>query len=255
MARAFTGGSSHYLARNSFYASYPITIAAWVRPASAANVYRGITIAATSGIGYVQLALRGDLAGDPVETYVDDGIAPSVLASTSTGYTANTWHHIACTHNSATEHAVYIDGGSKGTSATNKAFPAVSSFSVARGWFNGSQFFDAASSDWAEICVWSASLADDEIAGLARGMAPLRVRPSSIEAYYPLGGPNGRNDLDRWKHARDLTAFNSPSFADHYRVIYPQPVVWPQRVAAAGGATPWLYARRRSQIIGAGGVH
>ena len=24
---------------------------------------------------------------------------------------------------------------------------------------------------------------------------------------------------------------------------------------AAGGATPWLYARRRSQIIGAGGVH
>jgi hypothetical protein len=40
----------------------------------------------------------------------------------------------------------------------------------------------------AEAAIWSVALADAEIAALAAGVLPYRVRPGSLLAYWPLWG-------------------------------------------------------------------
>jgi hypothetical protein len=82
---------------------------------------------------------------------------------------------------------------------------------------------------------------------------PLFIRRASLQACWDFGGHFGDNDLSRVNN-NDLTPTASPTWAVQPSVIYPHVVNLPQR-AAVGGATPWLYARRRSQVIGAGGVH
>lgn len=54
----------------------------------------------------------------------------------------------------------------------------------------------------AHAAIWSVALADTEIAVLGAGLAPIRVRPASLSAYWSLSGKDspeidivGRNDL------------------------------------------------------------
>ena len=249
MARVFTGGSSQYLSRSSaFVTAYPLSFFAWVYPTDATAIYRGMTIAATSGVSYLQLALRGDLSGDPVETYVDDGSAPTPTASVS-GFTANAWNCVGCVHLNATSHTVYCNGSSA-TSTTSKAFPTASQFSIARGFYAGTAYYDSATSRWAYAALWNAALDAQECAALAARYHPRMVRPSSLVSSWDLGGFAGENDKD-FVGGYDLTATNSPTWADSPGIIWPDDdgdVV----TAAGSTAKPWLYSRRGARLIGGG---
>jgi hypothetical protein len=50
--------------------------------------------------------------------------------------------------------------------------------------------------DVAEVAVWNVQLTNDEIAALAAGTHPLRIRPRSIVKYYPLWGIGAESALD-----------------------------------------------------------
>ena len=192
-----------------------------------------------------------------IQAYASKGGSPIVAssASTTTAFSANTWIHAAAVFESATSRTAYLNGGGGATDATSVTPGTVDSTSIGRmRWPTGSTNFFS-DGNFAECAIWNVALTVAELVGLSRGLTPLQVRPQSLMAYWPLGGRYGQYDVDRWNGGYDMTAFNSPTWADHMNVIYPQPVMPHCKAATGGGATPWLYARRRSQIIGAGGVH
>lgn len=51
--------------------------------------------------------------------------------------------------------------------------------SSTKGYFDG---------DIAEAAIWNVALSDAEIAMLAKGLSPLRVRPASLVSYVPMNG-------------------------------------------------------------------
>lgn len=256
MARVFNG-STQYLSRASAVVSaMPLTMACFFRTTSTTAIQRLIDVGQlSSGNQKWSLALLGTAAAPNTTVIANTSSVNGAYAATTAAYSANTWHHAAAVYESATSRTAYLDGGNAGTDTVSVSPSGVDTTTIGATGVGASAFGQFMSGRIAEAAIWSVALTAAEIAALARGFIPPQIRPQSLVAYWPLGGRYGQFDLDRWKSSLNMTPTNSPTWADHDRIIYPQPVVWPQRVAAVGGATPWLYARRRSQTIGAGGVH
>ena len=64
-----------------------------------------------------------------------------------------------------------------------------------------------------EAAIWSVALTDAEIASLAKGFSPRRIRPQSLVFYAPL-----LRNLQDLRKGLALTAVNSPTVANHPRV-------------------------------------
>ena len=67
----------------------------------------------------------------------------------------------------------------------------------------------------AEFAVWNVTLGDDEIASLAAGAKPIRVRPGSLQVYVPLPG-EASPEVNFIGTAATLT--NAPTAVAHPRV-------------------------------------
>jgi len=87
---------------------------------------------------------------------------------------------------SATDRAVYIDGGSKGTNATSNTPSGLASTRLGKDHDNN----NALDGRIGEGAIWNVALTDAEVARLAKGIHPFKVRPANIVAYWPLWGRN-----------------------------------------------------------------
>lgn len=235
MARAFSSASSQYLERSGDpLGSVPFTFSLWFNPDNATTNHPLITLESTSYYDWACLLADGASPGDPLTVNVASGSVASI--ATQNGFTASSWNHAAGTFDSV--FGTYIGSkysflnGTKGAvgSATTSYMRTPIVLRIGRHVNYG-----YASCKIAEVGIWNVILTDSEIAALAKGYTPQQIRPKSLIAYYPLGGRYGQYDLDRWKNKYDLTAVNSPTWADHGRVIYPRRRVW--NVAWTGPAT------------------
>lgn len=198
----------------------PYTMACWFRDHQ--NTTADVLIAfANSGSGNnLSLKARGNAVGDPVGLRILG--AGGINIVTTTGFTVNQWHH-ACALSAATNsHAVYIDGGSKGTSVVN-VVPDAGMDRTAIGVGEAAATFGPLDGEVAEAAVWDAALTDAEVAVLATGIRPIMVRPQSIVAYWPLV----RNQAYDLVNGYVMTAVGGPTVSAHAPVIY--------------GATPGLF--------------
>jgi hypothetical protein len=218
MARSFVASSTQYLLRGELVRdSYPLTLACWFRSTNVDAWQSLISVSdSSSGNHYVNLEIRGDIV-DQLRLIVRDA-AGYKYAQTTSGYSANTWHHACGVAASSTDRRVFIDGGSKGTNSEAKSFPAY----VNRTGIGAlvRNIISACMDGYvAEAAVWGAALTDAEVAILAKGYSPLFVRRQSIAAYWPL-----IRDVDiDIVGGYNLTGYNSPGMAPHPRVICPVP--------------------------------
>lgn len=159
----------------------PLTMACWFRCTQTTAANGLVAVGVNGSNDYHSLLINGAAAGDPVQARTN-----GVAASSSTGYSVNTWHHACGVYASATDRRAFIDGGSKGTNATS-ATPTTPTkiFVGCRPQAANDLFF---SGRICEVALWSAALEDVEVAVLAKGLSPLRVRPDSLVAYYPVWG-------------------------------------------------------------------
>lgn len=214
MARGFDGSSSYFKVGSAVVSGYPFTMAAWVR-SNSITVNQTVISISDDTVGTQQhgLELAGTVAGDPVRAFSVAGTAQR--ATTTTGFSASTWHHAAGVFTSATDRAAFIDGGSKGTNATSRAPSGLNATDLGR---NGDStpdgFFDGSI---AEAAVWNVALTDAEIAILALGYSALLVRPGALVAYWPLLGRH-TNEIDV-RGGNTVTPTGSPTTQDHCRVI------------------------------------
>jgi hypothetical protein len=187
MARVFNG-SSDYLEYGSgaVVTGTPLTMACWVRMAVATGINTLMNLAVTSNnTNHFKLMAEGGTVGDPIGFRCRAG-GTEVRADSTTGYAVGTWHHACGVAVSATDRRVFIDGGSKGTETTSTTPSGLNVTRVGVG--GGSSLTNYCNGTIAEAAVWNAALSDEEIAILAKGLSPRRMRPASIVAYWPLWG-------------------------------------------------------------------
>jgi hypothetical protein len=220
MARAFNDAASQYLEINSsvISAAYPVSMACWLN-SDADNLAQTLIFVGDKDVAnhFHRLFIHGAVAGDPLRI-ASVGGGPTAVASTTTGYSANTWHHAAAVFTASDDRAVWIDGGSKGTNAQNVTPANMDRTSVARaGDSTPSEYM---SGYIAEAAVWDAALSDDEVAVLADGYSPLFVKPENLVAYWPLI----RDTDDDVVGGYDLTPANAPTVVAHPpQMKYPAP--------------------------------
>lgn len=232
MAILFDDASSEYMfASSGLVSDEPLTMACWFNT-DTTSLGQVLMSAGNNGAdGAWFLRASGDVANDPVAAHKNSDAGVSSSAVSSTGYTANTWHHAAAVFTSNTSRAAFIDGGSKGTNATSVGDPSPDFLSI--GAIRRDTASNFVSGMIAEAAVWSIALSDAEVALLASGCSPLFVRPESLIFYLPLISLGGGGTQADWIGGLTMTETNTPASATHPQsIFYP-----PQFTTGFEGAT------------------
>jgi hypothetical protein len=191
MARNFTRASSHYLEyEGALVTAVPLTMACWFRSDSATVAQELMAIGrADSENHYFGMNAVGSVGGDPIWAITSSGGGPGqVQAATSTGYSANTWHHACGVWAAANDRRAYIDGGSKGTNASSSTPSGLTRTSIGRRTLLTPLHY--MSGRIALPAIWNVALSDEEVAALARGLDPRTIRPESLVGGWELWGLN-----------------------------------------------------------------
>lgn len=244
MARDHIAANNEYFVKTSaLLTAAPITMACWFRPNAVDTDYTLIAIGLNGGVNEsFMLLASGTVAGDPVRAFTRTTSA--AVAATTTGFSANTWHHGCAVFASATDRRAFIDGGSKGTNATNKV-PSGPDRTVIGATPQPTTLFNGRI---AEAAIWNVALMDNEVAMLAAGVSPLRVRPSALVGYWPLPARAG-DAIDYSGKGNTLTDTNTVGVADHAPVqpMFGYDLGWLGAFTAAGAPPPVQVARGPAQ--------
>lgn len=232
MARLFNDAAKDQLETTTVPVSAaPFTMACFFRSddITIAQDLMAISTAGTSDEKF-RLIAGGNAAGDPVRA--NARTTTSGTADTTTGYSANTWHHAAAVFASTTSRTAYIDGGSKGTDTTSLAPSGMTRFNI--GAYHNAVETGHLSGDVCEAGIWNVALTDAEILSLAQGMSPRFIRPGSLVGYWRLiGNTSPEVDLIARNNLTVTGAVKSP----HYRVFMPSAdILRFAPIAVAGGA-------------------
>jgi hypothetical protein len=114
-------------------------------------------------------------------------------AVSSATFTSGTWHHACGVWVGDSDRRVFLNG-TKQTNATGVSTPTSQDFNIGRyGGTAPANYYDG---DMAEVGLWSAALSDSEVASLAKGFPPSRIRPQSLAQYWPLYGASTEASLN-----------------------------------------------------------
>jgi hypothetical protein len=219
MARNFTRASSHYLERSAaLVTAVPLTMACWFNSTDV-TVRQDlfcITNGASGSEAFI-IAADGATGGDPIKAIHAGGGAG--IASSSSGFSANTWHHACGVFVTNSSRTAYIDGGSAVNETTAVSTPTgLDTTSIGRVLVSGAGT-NYMSGRIAEVGIWDVALDAAEVAALGKGVAPPLIRPQSLIAYWPLFGLDA-SELDRWKNKYDMTVTGAVK-GEHRPMYYP----------------------------------
>lgn len=219
MPRDFNGSSDTAFTVGSVSA-YPVSVSIWFRPDAVAEM--GLISLTDADVAGHYLLLKLDTSiNDRVAMEASDG-SGSVLTNTTSDFSASSWQHAAAVFTSATDRAVYYQGGNKGTSATSRSPSGESHTTTGYLRTNSTStiFFNG---HLAHSAVWNVALSDGEIAALANGWSPLSVQPQSLWAYWPLDGwihPGETRDYSG--NGRNLTITSSGHSVPEHQLLTPR---------------------------------
>jgi len=211
----FGGSSGDYAEINSspISGSESYSVAGWVKTSDVTNGLVPFWIGDKDDIArYGACQLNGNVAGDPATAVLRQ--STTLDAETSTGYSADTWTHIACTltYSSGGNDTViaYIDGGDSGTD--NAAISDATWDRVSLGRYADSTpccNYDGLLAYWA---VWNVVLTSGEVATLAAGGCPTSTQGASIVAYWPMQSDGSGTIEDEDTGTYDLTISGTVTF-------------------------------------------
>jgi len=225
VARLFDDGSSEYLQIDSTpVTAPPFTLACRAYLDADTNCYAmwvGDKDAGDEwyGIGYSTAA--NDFYAISRNTAVG-------YASGTVGVSTGTWYHVTAVFAATNSRTIYTNGADKQTGTTAVTVSGADRIAIGRCADVSPLLY------WsgmiAEAAIWSAALSDAEVAALAAGLRPTHIRPASLECYWPLL----RTDQDL-VGGYDMTAYNTPSWADHPPKIF---YSFPPHLGVTAAAAP-----------------
>lgn len=186
-SRGFTTATTDRLTTGTaLVVGVPVTISCWMHTTAVTEngVLVSLINSATNAANY--LTFRGAVGGDPVGAQSWDGVGAVAAALSAGSVSVNTWHHVGGVWSAADNRAVFLDGA-KTSETTSVTVAGQNQTNV--GVFLASSTCTY-SGQIAEVGIWNVALTDAEMASLAKGCSPTRVRPQSLVAYFPLVGTN-----------------------------------------------------------------
>jgi len=183
MAYAFNG-SNQFLSSSSFAGvgfNEPLTLSCIFYPSTTGRTLISLGPPDNQSLGYL---LR-------ISAVAQSKIIAAKNEVNVTGPTTislNTWNHGAGVFSSDTSKTCYLNGEATADTVTSTADATGTAFTalgIGRSHTTGAntRFW---SGRIAEVGIWTAALAAEEILSLSRGMSPDMVRPSSLVFYAPL---------------------------------------------------------------------
>jgi hypothetical protein len=185
MARAFVSGSSQYLEHVGVpVTTTPLTLAAWFYAAQTTSSYGLVGVGVGAGTTTVINGFQLYATSGTVKIASGNGTTAATAVTTAT-FAANAWAHAAAVFTSGTSRAAYLNGGNKVSNTTSSTPGTPDAVDVGRMMQTTKNYMNGR---LAEAAVWNVALTDAEVAALAAGVSPLRVRPANLVAYWPLLG-------------------------------------------------------------------
>ena len=234
MARSFASASSMYGTNAAApVTAMPLTLCAWV------NMPVDLLFRVPISINSNSYAEAFTIYADATTLGAYQFAGGTSVASTIAGLTAGTWTHVAAVFASTTSRTIYKAGVAGTENTTSKTAPAgLNTVRVGLEATDGASYWNGLI---AEAAVYSVALSADDIASLASGFSPLLIRPDALAAYWPLIGAYSPEIDVRGNFPLTLT--NTPTQADHCRVLMPRK----RRVNAFSAA-----AAAQAYVIGGG---
>ena len=187
MSSSFSGTSTRNIRSTSTpITAAPLTMACWFNSTSATAAQVMMSIGVTSGSNRFHLAALGNDAQKRINAFVDQNGTTDNTALTTSGYTANKWHHAAAVYYSATSRASFIDGGSKGTGSNTSIIPTGLNEILIAGRRISGTIGASFAGLIAEVGIWNVALTDDEVLSLSKGFTPSLIRPRNLRFYNRL---------------------------------------------------------------------
>jgi hypothetical protein len=246
VARDFDGSTGYLIADSSLGlgTKIPITLAAWVYLDAVGDASEAVFGFFNDGgfNDWLYLTKEDSGATSRVGVRCREGsgaLNPNFIVAGDTAITVSTWTHIAATVSDGAQE-VFLNGVSDGTAANTAANqPTLDRTTVgvnARStgptlslYFNGRI---------AECAAWPVVLDDQEIAALAAGWPPHKIRPASLIRYLPvMGRQSPEIDL---ANGLAYTLNGTASVIEHHRVlhpVYPRALPFRRKAVAAVGGT------------------
>jgi len=186
MALNLTATGQRLSIASAVITAYPFTLAAWVWPSSL-TASRGV-LCIYSGTGASGVDLYLTTAAKVVADVGGTGSATTTAVLDTTK-----WWHVAGVYTSNTSRAVYLNGANKVSSAVSGSLTTVNTSNIGS-IFQASSQFDMVG-QIAFPAFWSAALSDSDIASLAAGISPLKIRPDVLASFQRLLGVNPEPDM------------------------------------------------------------
>lgn len=98
----------------------------------------------------------------------------------------NTWEHACAVEAGPSDHRVFLRGVGASTATGPRTPDGSDRTSIGRA--DDLTPDNAMRGDIAHVAMWSLALTDQEVASLAAGVSPLRMRRDALAAYWPVGG-------------------------------------------------------------------
>ena len=193
MAREFDRASSEYLDfGNPSYLNWTgdeITVSLWVRNGTSGSERKPFAKWADSGTQHSWL-LSIDASGIPLFAVNDGGIN---IANATTDLDAdNEWHHLCGVYDGSVVR-IYVDGVQEGTDGAGSNINLTTApVRIGSGGPGGEQPYDG---DLGHGAIWDVGLSAGEVASLAVGVSPLRMRRDDLIFYAPVNGQSPEPDI------------------------------------------------------------
>lgn len=113
---------------------------------------------------------------------------------------------------SATSRIVFANTTKSATNTVSRTPSGIDRLAIGFRSYNGNGAY--CNTRVAEVAIWNAALTDDEVASLAKGFRPCRVRPQNLVFYAPLI----RDVIDARGGITLTASANAPTVDVHYRV-------------------------------------
>jgi hypothetical protein len=197
MARSFTAGSSELLeCSTAVKTTVPVTICAWVNfaalPAAAMVI---ASLNNTSNVSRVALIIQGTGASSFIGAQTVNSSAGSVIGSSGSAPSTNTWTHVAAVFASNASRTAYINGVAGTTETTSRVLDTPTNTTI--GARHGPTTTQYLTGSVAEVSFYNSALATVDIQRLADKVWTPTVKPNNLLCYTELFGINSP-EVDRF---------------------------------------------------------
>ena len=216
MAYDFNGSNQSMQTASTPVNTPPFTLACWFNVDALTSANGATLLSISHPAGFSRYMLSMSQAPCPLFAFQANASNVFVSAASSINVSTATWNHGAAVFTSNTERSVFLNGGNNATNTTNNAPTNANITRIGIGaQFIQSVTVSQTNGRIAEVGIWNAALTAAEVASLAKGMTPDKIRPQSLVFYAPLV-----RDINDQKGGLTVTNNNAATDAAHPR-IYP----------------------------------